>query len=203
MAWCSISVERMRSPTFEVLQPPAECDRVDRGGGTTGEDDLAGIGGADELGHSIRGRPRKHRWRPPRVCRRRGGHWHKRYERTGPSPRALGSASVRRRRSRGSGRRHRGRGSRPSDAIDRSQLGQHTPERIVSLLLEPGSQLRTAALEDLAIHEDMDPVRCDVVQKPLIVGDDEEPSLRTGEFVDARRPLCEGRRCPGRNRSRP
>ena len=58
-------------------------------------------------------------------------------------------------------------------------------DRAVALVLEPEGQVLAAALDDPALGEDVDEVRGDVVQQPLVVGDQEDAELRVEHRVDA------------------
>ena len=49
LEWCSIVVTRISSPRFDVCVAPAAGDQVDAGGRAGGEDDFAGVLGADEV----------------------------------------------------------------------------------------------------------------------------------------------------------
>ena len=58
-------------------------------------------------------------------------------------------------------------------------------DRTVALLLELECQLAATALDDAALGEDVDDVRLDVVQQPLVVGDQQHAEVRVEHRVDA------------------
>jgi hypothetical protein len=49
----------------------------------------------------------------------------------------------------------------------------------------PLAEFAAAAGRDTPVHEDVDVMRGDVVEQPLVVGDDQEAPLGRGELVDA------------------
>src|SRR5262245_7322399 len=55
----------------------------------------------------------------------------------------------------------------------------------IALLFKLQCQLLAAGLYDLAVDQDMDNVRDDVVEQSLIMRDDQEAPLRTAHFVHA------------------
>ena len=58
-------------------------------------------------------------------------------------------------------------------------------DRAVALVLEAERQVLAAALDDPALGEDVDDVRGDVVQQPLVVGDQQDAEVRVEHRVDA------------------
>ena len=73
----------------------------------------------------------------------------------------------------------------------------------VALGLELPRQLRTAAAHDAARRHHVHMVRHDVVEQPLVMGDDQRREVRCRAVRSRRRPRCAARRCRGRCRSRP
>src|SRR5918999_862231 len=57
---------------------------------------------------------------------------------------------------------------------------------LVPLRLELPGQLRTAGANDPAAHQHVDPIRSDVVQDPLVVGDQQKSETGSPELVDPR-----------------
>jgi hypothetical protein len=51
-------------------------------------------------------------------------------------------------------------------------------EEVVSVRLKFESKFGTAGFDDLAVRHDMDDIRLNVIEKTLVVGDEEETTLR-------------------------
>src|SRR5262245_62790735 len=58
---------------------------------------------------------------------------------------------------------------------------------IVSLLLQLDRQFLAARFDDLAAVEDVDEMRLDVIEQPLVVRDQDDRVILVGQLVDAAR----------------
>ena len=112
-----------------------------------------------------------------------------------PTPRRLGLDRHRRlrpasgrpppargRRRLGAGRRLRARGAPRRGRRLEAGLAE---DRAVALVLEPQGEVLAAALDDPALGQDVDDVRGDVVEQPLVVGDQQDAEVRVEHRVDA------------------
>ena len=73
---------------------------------------------------------------------------------------------------------------------------------LVPELLQLIRELGAAGLHDLPVDEDVDVVRLDVVEDPLVVRDHERAHVRADELAGRRRRRPSARRCRDRSRSR-
>ena len=80
-----------------------------------------------------------------------------------------------------------GRGLRDQERVvgDVRREAGLAQDRAVALVLEPQRQILAAALDDPALGEDVDESGRDVVQQPLVVGDQQHAEVRVEHRVDA------------------
>ena len=56
---------------------------------------------------------------------------------------------------------------------------------VVAFLFQMQSQFWAAGLDDTPFHHDVDEVRLDLIEDPLVVCDHQDPQIRTTQRIDA------------------